>query len=83
VAQEAAGIASEAEFVTQEFVSELEGEMLAAAESQDYERAAELRDRIIGAKKQMGHPLTAAEALQFFERLETTALSMSAPQAAS
>jgi excinuclease ABC subunit B len=63
VAQEAAGIASEAEFVTQEFVHELEAEMLAAAESQDYERAAELRDRIIGAKKQMGHPLTAAEAL--------------------
>ncbi len=61
VAQEAAGIASEAEFVTQEFESELEAEMLAAAESQDYERAAELRDRIIGAKKQMGHPLTAAE----------------------
>jgi excinuclease ABC subunit B len=63
VAQEAAGIASEAEFVTQEFVNELEAEMLAAAEAQDYERAAELRDRIIGAKKQMGHPLTAAEAL--------------------
>jgi excinuclease ABC subunit B len=63
VAQEAAGIASEAEFVTQEFVNELEAEMLAAAEAQDYERAAELRDRIIAAKKQMGHPLTAAEAL--------------------
>jgi excinuclease ABC subunit B len=63
VAQEAAGIASEAEFVTQEFVNELESEMLAAAEAQDYERAAELRDRIIAAKKQTGQPLTAAEAL--------------------
>jgi excinuclease ABC subunit B len=63
VAQEAAGIASEAEFVTQEFISELEAEMLAAAQSQDYERAADLRDRIIAAKKQMGQPLTAAEAL--------------------
>jgi excinuclease ABC subunit B len=63
VAQEAAGIASEAEFVTQEFVNALEAEMLAAAEAQDYERAAELRDRIILSKKQMGQPLTAAEAL--------------------
>lgn len=60
-AQEAAGIENEADFVTQEFVNELEAEMLAAAESQDYERAAELRDRIIRLKKQMGQPLTAAE----------------------
>jgi excinuclease ABC subunit B len=37
--------------------------MLAAAEGQDYERAAELRDRVIGMKKQLGQPLTAAEAL--------------------
>lgn len=63
VAQNAAGIESEAEFVTQEFINELEAEMLAAAEGQDYERAAELRDRIIQLKKQMGQPLTAAEAL--------------------
>ncbi len=63
VAQEAAGIDNEAEFVTQEFISELEAEMLASAEGQDYERAAELRDRIIGLKKQLGQPLTAAEAL--------------------
>jgi len=63
VAQKAAGIESEAEFVTQEFISELEAEMLASAEGQDYERAAELRDRIIQLKKQLGQPLTAAEAL--------------------
>jgi len=62
-AQEAAGIESEADFVTQEFVNELEAEMLAAADGQDYERAAELRDRIIRLKKQMGQPLTAAEDL--------------------
>ncbi len=34
--------------------------MLAAAEGQDYERAAELRDRVIQLKKQLGEPLTAA-----------------------
>ncbi|MBS0263652.1 MAG: excinuclease ABC subunit UvrB [Planctomycetes bacterium] len=62
-AQKAAGIADEATFVTQEFINELEAEMLASAEAQDYERAAELRDRIIQLKKQQGKPLTAAESL--------------------
>ena len=62
-AQKAAGIESETEFATQEFINELEAEMLASAEGQDYERAAELRDRIIHLKKQLGQPLTAAEAL--------------------
>jgi excinuclease ABC subunit B len=62
-AQKAAGIDNEAQFVTQEFINELEAEMLAAAEGQDYERAAELRDRVIQLKKQMGKPLTAAESL--------------------
>ena len=59
----AAGIESEAEFVTQEFLNELEAKMLTAAQGQDYERAAELRDRIIHLKEQMGQPLTPAEAL--------------------
>jgi excinuclease ABC subunit B len=62
-AQKAAGIDDEAEFVTQEFINELEAEMLAAAEGQDYERAAELRDRVIQLKKQVGKPLTEAESL--------------------
>jgi excinuclease ABC subunit B len=61
VAQEAAGIASETQFVTQEYVNELEAEMLAAAEAQEYERAAELRNRIIALKKQMGQELSATE----------------------
>lgn len=63
VAQAAAGIEDEAQFVTQEFVSELEAEMLAAAEGQDYERAAELRDRIIRLKEQLGQGLSPAESL--------------------
>ena len=62
-AQKAAGIDDEAEFVTQEFINEMEAEMLAAAEGQDYERAAELRDRVIQLKKQVGKPLTAAESV--------------------
>lgn len=37
---------SEEKYVTQEFVNELEEEMLNAAESLEFERAAELRDRI-------------------------------------
>jgi excinuclease ABC subunit B len=62
-AQKAAGIDDEATFVTQEFINELESEMLACAEGQDYERAAELRDRIIHLKKQQGQALTPAESL--------------------
>lgn len=37
---------SEEEYITQEFVNELEEEMLKAAEALDFERAAELRDKI-------------------------------------
>lgn len=37
---------SEEEYITQEFVNELEEEMLKAAEALEFERAAELRDRI-------------------------------------
>jgi len=62
-AQEAAGIDNETDFVTQEFINELEAEMLAAAEGQDYERAAELRDRIIHLKQQLGQALSPAEDL--------------------
>jgi excinuclease ABC subunit B len=61
IAQEAAGITSEQQFVTREFIAELEAEMLAAAESLEFERAAGLRDRIVKMKQQLGQPLTAAE----------------------
>ena len=37
---------SEEEYITQEFVNELEEEMLKAAEALEFERAAELRDKI-------------------------------------
>jgi len=59
--REVGGQADEKSFATQEFLNELEAEMLAAAESLDFERAAELRDRILKLKKQMGQELSAVE----------------------
>ncbi|REJ90193.1 MAG: excinuclease ABC subunit UvrB [Planctomycetota bacterium] len=46
IVQQAGGNQSEAEYVTQEYLNELEQEMLQAAEALEFERAAELRDRI-------------------------------------
>ncbi len=57
VERESAGIGSEEQFVTEEFIRELEAEMLAAAEQLDFERAARLRDRIHQLKKQLGQPV--------------------------
>jgi excinuclease ABC subunit B len=50
-AQEAAGQKAD-DFVTQEYLEELHAEMLAAASNLDFERAAELRDRIAKLKGQ-------------------------------
>lgn len=57
VEREMVGINSETQFVTLEFLRELESEMLAAAEQLDFERAAQLRDRINDLKKKMGQPV--------------------------
>ena len=51
LAQEAAGQKAE-DYVTQEYLEELHGEMLAAAANLEFERAAELRDRIAQLKGQ-------------------------------
>lgn len=61
IAQQAGGAADEAQYVTQEYLNELEAEMLAAAEELEFERAAKLRDRILQLKKQMGKPVTPEE----------------------
>ena len=45
---------SEEEYITQEFVNELEEEMLKAAEALEFERAAELRDKIQQIKEKYG-----------------------------
>src|SRR5690606_14674842 len=54
IVQRVSGQKSEAQYVTQEFLNELEAEMLTAAEKLEFERAAQLRDRILDLKKQMG-----------------------------
>ena len=60
--QEVVGIQSEQQYVSQEFLTELEGEMLAAAENLEFERAAQLRDKIVQLKQKLGKPLSEQEA---------------------
>lgn len=57
VERESAGIANEEQFVTEEFIRELEAEMLQSAEKLDFERAAQLRDRVHQLKKKIGEPV--------------------------
>ena len=54
IAREAGGAKDESQYVTQEFLNELEAEMLAAAQNLEFERAAQLRDRIQGLQQKMG-----------------------------
>ncbi len=54
VVQEVSGHTNVEQFVTQEYLSELEAEMLRAAEALDFERAAKLRDQIVLLKKRLG-----------------------------
>src|SRR5205814_287869 len=56
IAAEAAGVAKE-DYVTEEYLEELQKEMLAAAENLEFERAAQLRDRIAQLK---GEPTAVA-----------------------
>ena len=55
------GVESESQYVTQEYLKELEAEMLVAAESLEFERAAKLRDRIVQLKTQSGKPVPTAD----------------------
>jgi excinuclease ABC subunit B len=54
IEREATGAADEQQYVTQEYLQELEAEMLAAAENLEFERAADLRDRILRLKAGKG-----------------------------
>jgi len=60
-ANAAVGRADEARYITEEYLAELEAEMLAAAEALEFERAAALRDRIGQMHEQLGKPLDQAE----------------------
>ncbi|QDU09197.1 excinuclease ABC subunit UvrB [Gimesia aquarii] len=52
--RESVGFSDESEYITQEFLGELEKEMLEAADQLEFERAALLRDRIDDLKNQGG-----------------------------
>ena len=57
-------------FVTQEYLNELEAEMLAAAEALEFERAAELRDRITELRGKIGQPLKTSRSSRRSSRKE-------------
>jgi excinuclease ABC subunit B len=55
-ANAAVGRGDEAQYITDEYLAELEVEMLAAAEALEFERAATIRDRIEQMRDQLGKP---------------------------
>jgi len=57
----AVGRGDDAQYITEEFLAELEAEMLAAAESLEFERAAALRDRICQMREQLGKRMDEVE----------------------
>jgi len=59
-ANAAVGRTDETLYITEEYLAELEAEMLAAAEALEFERAAALRDRIEQLHEQLGKPLAEA-----------------------
>ncbi|REJ66623.1 MAG: excinuclease ABC subunit UvrB [Planctomycetota bacterium] len=56
-ANAAVGRTDETKYVTEEFISELEAEMMEAADDLDFERAAALRDRIVQLQDAVGQPI--------------------------
>jgi excinuclease ABC subunit B len=56
-ANAAVGRSSETQYITEEYIAELEAEMLAAADELDFERAAALRDRIGQLRDSLGKRL--------------------------
>jgi excinuclease ABC subunit B len=60
-ANAAVGRGDEAQYITDEYLAELEVEMLAAAEALEFERAAAIRDRIQQMQDKIGKPVTAAK----------------------
>ncbi len=56
-ANAAVGRTEETQYITEEYVAELEVEMLAAAEALEFERAAAIRDRIEQMHEAIGQPI--------------------------
>ena len=57
----AVGRGDESLYITEEYLAELEAEMMAAAESLEFERAAALRDRIQQMRQQIGQRIDDVE----------------------
>ena len=57
-ANEAVGSTDESEYITREYISELESEMMEAAEALKFERAASLRDRITQLNDSIGKKIS-------------------------
>lgn len=57
-ANEAVGSTDESEYITREYISELESEMMEAAEALEFERAASLRDRITQLNDSIGKKIS-------------------------
>ena len=62
IVQKSGGMETETQYVTQEFLNALESEMLDAAERLEFERAAQLRDRIVTLQQQMGEAVPEGDA---------------------
>ena len=60
-ANRAVGRTDEAQYITEEYILELETEMIAASESLEFERAAKLRDRISAMRDSIGKERGAVE----------------------
>ena len=60
-ANAAVGRGDESTYITEEFITELEGEMYVAAKDLDFERAAALRDRITQLRDSVGQKLADIE----------------------
>jgi excinuclease ABC subunit B len=61
-ANAAVGRADETQYITEEYLSELEAEMLAAADALEFERAAGLRDRIEHMRASLGSKVAEVDA---------------------
>jgi excinuclease ABC subunit B len=60
-ANAAVGRTNDAVYITEEYIQELEGEMLAAAEGLEFERAAAIRDRILTLRESVGQTVSQRE----------------------
>jgi excinuclease ABC subunit B len=61
-ANAAVGRSDEAQYITEEYLAELEGEMMAAADALEFERAATLRDRIERMRESVGSTVAEVDA---------------------